>query len=172
MKDLVYQNSWRRVYSLSVAISMSMIWRISQMNILSGIIDFIFLLQFYQYIIRIFSKFGKQNNWFSFNSDPCSKMIQKMKKQSRLNNAALRQLLVPALEHLDLSGVYITDSTLKMVWRSCPNLRVLSLKDCGYIVTDSLMEQLVKVTASQTILHFFNLNKIRSLMRSHIHYTE
>lgn len=99
-------------------------------------------------------------------------MIQKMKKQSRLNNAALRQLLVPALEHLDLSGVYITDSTLKMVWRSCPNLRVLSLKDCGYIVTDSLMEQLVKVTASQTILHFFNLNKIRSLMRSHIHYTE
>lgn len=73
-----------------------------------------------------------------------SKMIQKMKRQSKLNNAALRQLLVPALEHLDLSGVYITDSTLKLVWKNCPNLRVLSLKDCGYIVTDSIMEQLVK----------------------------
>lgn len=78
-------------------------------------------------------------------SNSCSKMIQKMKRQSKLNNAALRQLLVPALEHLDLSGVYITDSTLKLVWKNCPNLRVLSLKDCGYIVTDSIMEQLVKV---------------------------
>lgn len=73
-----------------------------------------------------------------------SKMIQKMKRQSKLNNAALRQLLVPVLEHLDLSGVYITDSTLKLVWRNCSNLRVLSLKDCGYIMTDSIMEQLVK----------------------------
>lgn len=78
-------------------------------------------------------------------SNSCSKMIQKMKRQSKLNNAALRQLLVPVLEHLDLSGVYITDSTLKLVWRNCSNLRVLSLKDCGYIMTDSIMEQLVKV---------------------------
>lgn len=78
-------------------------------------------------------------------SNSCSKMIQKMKRQSKLNNAAFRQLLVPALQHLDLSGVYITDSTLKLVWKNCPNLRVLSLKDCGYIVTDSIMEQLVKV---------------------------
>lgn len=77
-------------------------------------------------------------------SNSCSKMIQKMKRQSKLNNAALRQLLVPVLEHLDLSGVYITDSTLKLVWRNCSNLRVLSLKDCGYIMTDSIMEQLVK----------------------------
>lgn len=78
-------------------------------------------------------------------SNSCSKMIQKMKRQSKLNNAVLRQLLVPVLEHLDLSGVYITDSTLKLVWRNCSNLRVLSLKDCGYIMTDSIMEQLVKV---------------------------
>lgn len=78
-------------------------------------------------------------------SNSCSKMIQKMKRQNKLNNAALRQLLVPVLEHLDLSGVYITDSTLKLVWRNCSNLRVLSLKDCGYIMTDSIMEQLVKV---------------------------
>lgn len=78
-------------------------------------------------------------------SNSCSKMIQKMKRQSKLNNAALRQLLVPVLEHLDLSGVYITDSTLKLVWRNCSNLRVLSFKDCGYIMTDSIMEQLVKV---------------------------
>lgn len=77
-------------------------------------------------------------------SNSCSKMIQKMKRQSKLNNAALRQLLVPVLEHLDLSGVYITDSTLKLVWRNCSNLRVLSLKDCGYIMTDSIMEQLAK----------------------------
>lgn len=72
-------------------------------------------------------------------------MIQKMKKQNKLNNTAMRQLLVPVLEHLDFSGIYITDSTLKILWRNCPNIRVLSLKDCGYLITDNLMEQLVKV---------------------------
>ncbi|XP_048770038.2 uncharacterized protein LOC125676182 [Ostrea edulis] len=82
-----------------------------------------------------------------------SKMIQKMKKQNKLNNTAMRQLLVPVLEHLDFSGIYITDSTLKILWRNCPNIRVLSLKDCGYLITDNLMEQLVK-----KLLHLESLN--------------
>ena len=72
-------------------------------------------------------------------------MIHKLKRKKKLNNTALRQLLVPALEHLDLDGMYVTEGTLKTIWRTCPNLRVLSLKDCGYVVTDSLMEQLLKV---------------------------
>ncbi|KAK3084234.1 hypothetical protein FSP39_010408 [Pinctada imbricata] len=73
-----------------------------------------------------------------------SKMIHKLKRKKKLNNTALRQLLVPVLEHLDLEGMYVTQGTIKTVYQCCPQLRVLSLKDCGYIVTDTLMEQILK----------------------------
>lgn len=75
-----------------------------------------------------------------------SKMIHRLKRQKKLNNSTLRQLLVPILEHLDLDGVYVTEGTIKLIWRSCPNLKVISLKDCGYVSTDNLMEQLLKVS--------------------------
>lgn len=73
-----------------------------------------------------------------------NKMIHRLKRQKKLNNSTLRQLLVPILEHLDLDGVYVTEGTIKLIWRSCPNLKVISLKDCGYVTTDNLMEQLLK----------------------------
>ena len=73
-------------------------------------------------------------------------MIHRLKRQKKLNNTTLRQLLVPILEHLDLDGVYVTEGTIKVIWRSCPNLKVISLKDCGYVLTDNLMEQLLKVS--------------------------
>jgi hypothetical protein len=46
-------------------------------------------------------------------------------------------------------GVYVTEGTIKVIWRSCPNLKVISLKDCGYVLTDNLMEQLLKVSKTQ-----------------------
>lgn len=73
-----------------------------------------------------------------------NKMIHRLKRQRKLNNVTLRQLLVPILEHLDLDGVYVTEGTIKVIWRSCPNLKVISMKDCGYVLTDNLMEQLLK----------------------------
>jgi len=81
-------------------------------------------------------------------------MIHRLKRQKKLNNNTLRHLLVPALEHLDLDNTYVTEGTLKVIWSSCPHLRVLSLKDCGYLITDNIMEQMLKVN---TLVHFFPL---------------
>ncbi|XP_033748891.1 uncharacterized protein LOC117333618 [Pecten maximus] len=71
-------------------------------------------------------------------------MIHRLKKKKKLNSTAFRQLLVPTLQHLNLDNIYLTEGTLRNVCKSCPHLRILSLKDCGYLMTDNLMEQLVK----------------------------
>ncbi|XP_060587912.1 uncharacterized protein LOC132743408 [Ruditapes philippinarum] len=73
-----------------------------------------------------------------------STMISQLKRKKKLNVKVLRQLLVPVLEHLDLDSVYLTQTILKTMWTNCPNLRVLSLKDCGYIVTDSVVETILR----------------------------
>jgi len=73
-------------------------------------------------------------------------MILQLKRQKKLTSKNLHQLLVPVLEHLDLScDVYVTMSILKAMWTNCPNLKVLILKDCGYIVTDHLVETIFRV---------------------------
>ncbi|KAL3857414.1 hypothetical protein ACJMK2_012088 [Sinanodonta woodiana] len=73
-----------------------------------------------------------------------SSMIHRLKRKKKLNKRLLGQLLVPALEHLDLEGIILTESIFKLIWTQCPCLRVVSLKDCGYIVTDSLLEQIIR----------------------------
>jgi hypothetical protein len=85
------------------------------------------------------------NMIFVNNFSTCSTMISQMKRKKKLNVKVLRQLLVPVLEHLDLDSVYLTQTILKTMWTNCPNLRVLSLKDCGYIVTDSVVETILRV---------------------------
>ena len=72
-------------------------------------------------------------------------MIRRLKLQKKLNRANLFALLVPTLEHVDLEGMYLTEAILKRVWMQCPHLRTLGLKDCGYLMTDNLMERLLKV---------------------------
>lgn len=74
-------------------------------------------------------------------------MLLQLKRRKKLSTKNLRQLLVPVLEHLDLSSdVYVTQSVLKAVWTNCPNLRFLILKDCGYIITDSIVETIFRVS--------------------------
>ena len=73
-------------------------------------------------------------------------MIHRLKREKNLSNTTLRQFLVPALQHLDLDGVYITEGTLKVIGTKCSNLTVLSLKDCGYVVTDTALDRLIKVS--------------------------
>lgn len=75
-----------------------------------------------------------------------SRMILQLKRKKKLNTKNLKTLLVPVLEHLDLSSdVYITQGILKAMWTNCPNLRVLNLKNCGYIITDNILEMLFRV---------------------------
>ncbi|KAH3886603.1 uncharacterized protein LOC127842934 [Dreissena polymorpha] len=74
-----------------------------------------------------------------------NKMIFQLKRKKKLNARNFTSLLVPALEHLDLScDVYVTPGILKTMWSTCTNLRVLILKDCGYIMTDAIVETLFK----------------------------
>ena len=80
-------------------------------------------------------------------------MFAHLKRKKKLNSTNLRQLLVPAIEHLDFDSVYITDGILKTVCNNCPNLRVLILKDCGYVVTDSVVERLLRVSLKHLVSH-------------------
>ncbi|GFO46498.1 DNA replication ATP-dependent helicase/nuclease dna2-like [Plakobranchus ocellatus] len=71
-------------------------------------------------------------------------MIRRLKHEKKLTNKALSVLLAPTITHLDLEGVYLTNKTLRMVWTQCPNLKAVSLKDCGYIITDTVLAQFTK----------------------------
>lgn len=71
-------------------------------------------------------------------------MIHKLKRDGKLTTRAMQTLLCPALSRLDLESVYVTTATMKAIMKQCPNLKELSLKSCGYIVTDHLLQQLFK----------------------------
>ncbi len=73
-------------------------------------------------------------------------MIHRLKREKRLTNKALRCVLGSTIEHLDLEGCYLTESSIKLVRQKCPHLKVLSLYGCGYIMTDHFMEILLKVS--------------------------
>ena len=75
-------------------------------------------------------------------------MLNRLARQKKLNNASLKVLLVPALEHLNLEDVYLTQNTLRIVCVQCPHLKSLSLRNCGYIVTDNVLSQLSKVNVT------------------------
>ncbi len=44
-----------------------------------------------------------------------------------------------------ITGVYLTEATIKLMAERCPHLKVLNLHDAGYLVTDHIMELLCKV---------------------------
>ena len=75
-------------------------------------------------------------------------MIQRLKREKKLTNKALRVLLAPTVTRLDLEGVYLTNNTLRMVWTQCPHLQAVSLKDCGYIITDNVLANFTRVSKS------------------------
>ena len=81
-------------------------------------------------------------------------MIRRLKRQKKLNSVALTTLLVPTLTRLDLQDVYLTNKTLRILWSNCPNLEAISLKDCGYIITDSTLAKLTKVRHSLSQINY------------------
>ncbi|XP_064619955.1 F-box/LRR-repeat protein 2-like [Lineus longissimus] len=71
-------------------------------------------------------------------------IIHRLKRQKKLNNPALRSILGPAIENLDLEGVYITEATIKLIANRCPDLKFLNLKNRGFLMTDHLAQILLK----------------------------
>ncbi|KAK7494009.1 hypothetical protein BaRGS_00014667 [Batillaria attramentaria] len=81
-------------------------------------------------------------------------MLSRLKRQKKLSNRLLKVLLVPALEHLDLEDINLTQNTLRLIYQQCPHLKTLSLRNCSYIVTDNMLSQLTKKLPN---LEFLNL---------------
>ena len=64
---------------------------------------------------------------------------------------AFKVLLTYTIEDLDLGYVYLTEGTIKLVGQRCPNLKVLNLRECGYVVTDHMLEMLLKVSKTKQL---------------------
>ena len=77
-----------------------------------------------------------------------STIIHKLKKRNKLNNKTMQCLFSSCIEHLDFSGVYLTQKTIQMVTTKCPHLKMLNMHDCGYVLNDHIMENMLKVILS------------------------
>ena len=86
--------------------------------------------------------------------------MHRLKRQKRLNNKALESLLGPYIETLDLNDTYLTEGSLKIIMRQCPNLKHLNLRECGYLITDQLVQMLAKVSGFFFLTHVF-IAKVR-----------
>ncbi|XP_064612455.1 uncharacterized protein LOC135476381 [Liolophura sinensis] len=71
-------------------------------------------------------------------------ILHRLKREKRLNSEVLRSVLTPALEHLDLEGIYLTEGVVRHICHTCSRLRVVSFKDCGYVLNDHLLEQIAR----------------------------
>lgn len=71
-------------------------------------------------------------------------IIHKMKRDQRLSNKALENLVGPGLELLDLEGAFITEKTLNIIKRQGFNLKNLTLRGSGYLITDHNFVPLMK----------------------------
>lgn len=83
-----------------------------------------------------------------FSSFLFREIIHKMKRDKKLSNKALLNLVGPGLELLDLEGSFITEKTLNIVKQQGYNLKSLSLKGAGYLLTDHNFVPLIKVRFS------------------------
>lgn len=87
-----------------------------------------------------------------------SELIRRFKIKRRLNNKSLSSILGLTLEHLDLSGVLMTEKSLKLIITKCPNLKFLSLNNCDFFLNDHFLERFVKVNCLKYIMNFTIFN--------------
>ncbi|XP_071790260.1 uncharacterized protein [Asterias amurensis] len=71
-------------------------------------------------------------------------ILHRLKRNKKLNNTTLECILSSEMQKLDLSDTYLTTGSLKMIMKTCPNLRILNLKYCGYLLNDELLMRLMK----------------------------
>lgn len=75
-------------------------------------------------------------------------IFYRLKFEKRLTNSVMPNVIGNVMDTLDFNGIYITKKTLKLVCVRCPCLQSLSLKGCGYLITDSVLQWLTKVRFS------------------------
>ncbi|CAF3146493.1 unnamed protein product [Rotaria socialis] len=73
-----------------------------------------------------------------------NEIIHRIKRNGKLTSKKLQGLLSSTMEHLDLDGIYLTESGIKAIYTKCTNLKVLSLKSCGYVLNDHYCEQIIR----------------------------
>ncbi|KAI6654717.1 F-box protein SKP2B-like [Oopsacas minuta] len=69
-------------------------------------------------------------------------MLKRLQSQRKFNNSILKCVLGKTLTRLSLEFFFVTESTLLLLSRRCPNLECLTLKDCSYIITDQKLDTL------------------------------
>ncbi|CAF0729590.1 unnamed protein product [Adineta steineri] len=89
-----------------------------------------------------------------------NEIIHRMKRNGKLTSKVLQSLLSETIEHLDLDGIYLTESGIRAVWKKCPYLKVLSLKSCGYVLNDHYCEQIIRKC---TLIESLDLSYCRHL---------
>ncbi|CAD5125990.1 DgyrCDS14171 [Dimorphilus gyrociliatus] len=89
-----------------------------------------------------------------------NELIRRRKLKRRLNNKDLSSLLALTLEHLDLSGVYITEKTIKIILSKSPNIKFFSLDNCDFFLNDHFVERLLR---GLPLLRNLNLANAKSL---------
>ncbi|CAF1648520.1 unnamed protein product, partial [Didymodactylos carnosus] len=87
-------------------------------------------------------------NIFDFEGFPdeflINEIIHRIKRQNKLTSKILITLLTDTIEHLDLDGIYLTEAGIRAVYKKCPYLKVLCLKNCGYVLNDHYLEQIIR----------------------------
>ena len=77
---------------------------------------------------------------------PYSRIYYRLKYQKTLTNSVMQNVIGKVMDSVDFNGIYITEKTLKMLCKRCPNLKSLDLKTCEYLVTDTVLRWLLKVS--------------------------
>ena len=82
-----------------------------------------------------------------------SQIFYRLKFEKKLTNATMPSVLGRVMDTVNFPGIYITQKTLNLVYERLPHLQALSLKDCGYLITDNVLSKLVKVSYNNDNLY-------------------
>ena len=82
---------------------------------------------------------------------PYSRIYYRLKYEKTLTNSVMQNAIGKVMDSVDFNGIYITEKTLKMLCKRCPNLKSLDLKTCEYLITDTVLRWLLKV--GETFCH-------------------
>eukprot|EP00112_Aurelia_sp_Birch-Aquarium-sp1_P014281 Seg3074.2 transcript_id=Seg3074.2/GoldUCD/mRNA.D3Y31 product="F-box/LRR-repeat protein 20" protein_id=Seg3074.2/GoldUCD/D3Y31 len=89
-----------------------------------------------------------------------SRIYYRLKYEKKLTNSVMQNVIGKMMDSVDFNGIYITEKTLKMLCKRCPNLKSLDLKTCEYLITDTVLRWLLK---SLTKLENLNLCGCKSI---------